>query len=363
MNSERLLEKSIESTEIIPNEQDLTIIEESKIPYGNFEYTRRTVEVNDSADPFYVEMMNVVGDRWESEMLVHPEWEAPVADSSNPGRLIIPEDNKAALWLYREWESEKDTGAVEAWASTLFPTAKALFPMQRLEDGGRVLPDGDIDERAVFLFSHMLDGIGLRSRAKIYADILTNSVKEFADKDVSIVSLGCGAGVPNIEATVKVEKETDKTLNWDLYDLDTEALAFAKELVEESEVEKSTFNYGRNGISSRSFARAFKLKPESVDVVDALGLWEYVGPKAAVKFAQRAYNIVKPGGRLVISNMLPDRPQREFNQRAVGWPSLHLRSEEDLVGIFSDAGIDISNITATHSTDGVYVVLDVKKPW
>jgi len=60
--------------------------------------------------------------------------------------------------------------------------------------------------------------------------------------------------------------------------------------------------------------------------------------------------------------MLPSRPQLEFNQRAVGWPGLYVRSDETLVDILAAAGIDTENVTATHTADGVYVVLEIRKP-
>lgn len=328
-------------------------------------FERRLVDVADEADPNEVEKMRRLGDAWEEELLQHPSWSPPKPDPLVPGKLFISQKNSAAQWLYRDWDSSNNEGSMELWASTLFPTARALYPLQRVADGGRVLPGGVIDERAQYLFTHMVDGIGLRSRARVYAEQLVTIAKESPEQELTVVSLGCGAGVPNIDATERIERELGKAVDWDLYDFDTESLRFAKELVGESAVLHSSFRYGdpydQNTVVARAYARAFALPEASVDVVDALGLWEYIPQKHAVRFAERAYRLVKPGGRLIVSNMLPSRPQREFNQRAVGWPGLQLRSEDDLLAILDEAGIDSRNVTMTHATDGVYVVMEIRK--
>ncbi len=95
--------------------------------------------------------------------------------------------------------------------------------------------------------------------------------------------------------------------------------------------------------------------------VDALGLWEYLSDDQARRFAERMYELVMPGGSLIVSNMLDTRPQREFNRRAIGWPDLHLRSDEDMLRIFESAGIDIGEVTLTHADVDVYVVAEVRR--
>lgn len=311
--------------------------------------------------------MRKQGDYWDLELQNHPEWQPPVADPENPGKLIIPEDNRAALWLYRDWNQENNQGTMEEWASTLFPTALALYGLQRVKDGGRVLNSGFMDGRTEYLFSTMLDAIGIRNRADIYSNNLVNLARDTGDDTLDVVSLGCGAGVPNIDASIKVKETLNKSIRWDFYDLDTRSLGLSKELVEEAGLSFDNFNFGGGTglgrVSKRSFTEAFRRLPESsVHAVDALGLWEYLSPETARNFAEKAYKLVKPGGSLIISNMLSDRPQREFNQRAVGWPGLFLRSEDDLLTIIDSAGIPLDDIRMTRTEDQVYVVMEIKKP-
>lgn len=343
------------------------LLSSEQASFGDYSYERRFVEVVDpTLDLAEVERMRREGDYWEDQIVRHPEWQPPVPDPLNPGRLIIPSDNLAALWLYRDWEPEANEGSMEQWASRLFPTALALYPLQRIGDGGRVLPGGVIDARSRYLFTHMVDGIGLRNRAAVYANSLGRIGAKANGDRLKVVSLGSGAGVPNADATELLESK-GKAIDWSLYDIDTRSLYFSEELFKESLIRRSTFDYGprteEGELIGRRFTQAFKdIDPQSVDVADALGLWEYLSAESATLFAQKAYSLVKPGGSLIVSNMLPSRPQREFNQRAVGWPGLYLCSETDLLEIVTAAGVDTQNVSMTHSTDGVYVVMEIKRP-
>lgn len=329
-------------------------------------YTRRLVRVGDESDanPILRETYRMNGNQFEQVLRFNRGWESTVAGH---GKIKIARNNEAARWLYLD-ESGNPTQMVE-WAKR-FPTAISLEPLQRLEKGGKWLPGGGLDPRTLELFTYMVDGIGLRSRARIYSERIVEHAKGAGQDSLRVISLGSGASVPNIAATKALEAE-GVGADWRFYDFDAEALMFAQDLIEEEQFSRSTFDYGPTWINpetntlepkGQNYLRAFEVQDESVDVVDALGLWEYLQPKAAEKFAAKLYEKLRPGGLMIVSNMLPSRPQREFNQRAVGWPDLHLRNETQLLEIISKAGIDTRNVTMTHSEDGVYVVMEIQKP-
>jgi hypothetical protein len=330
------------------------------------EYTYRKVHVEDVSDdnPELRDLFTRQGDLYEQVLRSNLQWKPTVTRS---GEVIIDENNEAARWLY--YNEDGTEAQLLEWAKR-FPTAIALEPLQRLEKGGRWLKDGKLDERSLTLFTYMADAIGLRSRAGIYSQRLVEYAQESGVKELSILSLGSGAAVPNIQATQALEAN-NTAVHWKFYDFDPEALMFAQQLIEENKFRLSTFDYGPEWVNpetgnaepkGQNYLRAFGAEDESADIVDALGLWEYLKPKDAVRFAQALYKKVKPGGSLIVSNMLPSRPQRQFNQRAVGWPGLYMRNDSELLDIVTEAGIDSSLVTMTHAQDGVYVVMEIKKP-
>ena len=329
------------------------------------EYTRRDVRVGDETDfnPQLRDWYNEQGNIMEATLRSQPHWGKTVIEK---GHVEIADNNEAAKWLYNN--PDGSPSQLIAWAER-FPTAIALEPLQRLEKGGGWLPGGGPDERSLQLYTYMYDAIGLRSRARIYSSRLVEIAQDNDLSEMNIVSLGSGASVPNIQATRALENK-DKAVNWKFFDYDPEALMFAQKLVEENNFEASTFDYGPEHLNSetgkfeptgQNYLRAFGEKDESADIVDALGLWEYLKPGEAVRFAQTLFKKVKPGGSLIVSNMLPSRPHREFNERAVGWPGLYLRSETDLLDIVEEAGIDTKQVTMSHARDGVYVVMEIHK--
>lgn len=330
------------------------------------EYTRKEVLVGDEsdADPGLKAWYLHQGNTFEDYLLANPG----VHDTNiGNGSVTIPEDNEAARWLYLD-QNNQDTQMME-WAER-FPTAIALEPLQRLAEGGAWLSGGKLDERTQELFTNMVDGIGLRSRARIYTQYLVDRAARKNEMSTDIISLGSGAAVPNIQATQRLEQQ-DRSVNWRFYDFDPEALRFAQALIEQSKFQYSTFDYGpmaeneKTGVlepKGQNYLRAFGVEDESLDVVDALGLWEYLKPEQATRFVSKLYAKLKPGGSLVVSNMTPNRPQCAFNQRAVGWPGLYLRDETALLDIVEAAGIDTSLVTMTIPEDAVYIVMTLEKP-
>lgn len=329
------------------------------------EYVLNHVRVGDEsdADVSLREWYREQGNQFEQMLRLNPQW---AGTHTKDGRVAVSPDNQAAQWLY--YEPSGEPSQMLEWASR-FPTAIALEPLQRLDGGGRWLEDGAVDARTLELFTNMVDGIGLRSRARIYCQQLVDHAERSDTDTLTIVSLGSGAAVPNIQATRELEG-SNVAAHWKFFDFDPEALIFARQLIEENDFDYSTFDYGpewenpATGVmepKGQNYLRAFGVPDESVDIVDALGLWEYLKPKDATRFVHALYKKVKPGGSMIVSNMLPSRPQREFNQRAVGWPGLYLRNDTDLLDIVAEAGIDTKQVTMTHAEDGVYVVMEIRK--
>jgi len=327
------------------------------------QYNRRLVSVRDEHSPVQADLLRAIGDTWDDEIKRNPDWKGPYQKTDENGRPVAYEDgeskvefdhnNEASEWLYFDDPGQK---SMSEWIG-LFPTAKALYPLQRLEDGGRVLPSGVLDERAKYLFTNMVDGIGLRARARIMKEWLVTVAENAEGDELTGISIGSGAAVPDIDATVAVVDRLGKSVNWHLVDPDTEALAFAQELAIEAGLPEETLN-----IHNKPYARAYGLFEEKVDFVDVLGLWEYLNDRQTASLLKDSLKLIKPGGSFIASNMLADRPQGAFNEKAVGWPSLVKRLEEDMVGIAVKAGVDTSTITFTYSEDHVYLVMEVKKP-
>lgn len=329
-------------------------------------YVRRNVKVGDESSPELRKKFFDRAEHYERMLLNNPQWETTHLD--NDGQLVVDPNNIPAVDTY--YQDGLPTQITE-WGRQM-KQAVALEPMQRLGRGGRYLESRRLDARSLELFTNMPDGIGLRSRQRIYANVLVEQALNTFDDEIHIISLGSGASVPNIQAAQEIAAISDAKINWQLFDIDQNALKSAEALITDAHLTNSSFDYGPKNkdtttnrefpYEGRSYIEARHQADESVDVVDALGLWEYLTENQAITFLKMMYSKLKPGGVMVVSNMSKDRPHPEYNQRAIGWPDLYMRREEDMVNIVDAALIDTQNVTFTHAEDGVYMVMEVRKP-
>ncbi len=299
------------------------------------------------------------------QMLVeHPEWRAPYFDTATQ-TPVFDHENISAKFLYG------GSNTLQGWfVDAAQAHATALYPLQRPHD--ERLPSGEeIDEKSRAFFYHGLDAIGIRTRAKIMTEISTHHLH---DKPAARwISLACGGAVPVIDA-LKANDDL-AMIHLDLVDINQNALQFASDLAaneallqrvptynKENELRSYTTheaNLIRGLIASDSLVTQFGEK--SSDMVDALGIFEYFSKKDSITFLRNAYRLVRDDGVMVIANMLSDRPQMEFNKRAVGWPKLYPRSVEELSEIVIDAGIEPEKARIIIPEDGVYAVIEIKK--
>ena len=248
-----------------------------------------------------------------------------------------------------------DEGSMREWGSRYLPSASALglFPMQRVNEAGRVFVDGFADARSQAIFANMLDCIAVRSRAAIFAE----QVRVVADQvagPMRCLSLGSGAAVPLIDALSALHFDGHREYDLVLVDLDLGALKFAEQLA------------GRAGFGEHvrtvndNIVRASRALPhDHFHLVDLLGVWEYGSDRACASMLKSALAHVIPGGRIIVSNMLADRPQLHFNQRGVGWPSIKPRTIEQMVHIALRSGVQSERVQVSVAGDGVYGVMSI----
>lgn len=314
----------------------------------------RTVRVGDPSDetPEMRDRLRVLGDRLDRALGADPIAQAPGFSSGDFST------NEAAGWLYLDSGESvpglpPDGGTMREWGRTHLPGASALglYPMQRTDDAGRVLAGGVADERSRILFTNMIDGIALRARAAVFAEQVRTTAAQVGGP-MHLLSLGCGAAVPVIDALATLEDESEVTRDLVLVDLDPLALAFATELAADAGLTD------RVTIVNDNIVRACRRLPrEHCHLIDMLGVWEYGSDRACESLIRSALACLAPGGSIVVSNMLSGRPQLHFNQRGVGWPAVVPRSIDCMVDIALSSGVAPDDLDVIVTEDGVYAVM------
>ena len=294
----------------------------------------------------------------ERALRSHPEFTAPEVQHVD-GAAVLRPNNPVAAWMFA------DKPALRSWRTHLVPSAKALTALYDAESW-RLPTGGPIDSASRDYFIHAPDAIAIRTRAAIMSAIAARHTAPTGT--TRWTSLACGAAIPVFQALDGPQcGDVDVTL----VDLDEAALDHAAELAAARGFRTGTdFRLLQRHLIHDLIASARlvdELGAESQDFVDMLGIFEYIPDRfgelmSAAVFLQHALRLVKPGGALVAANMLDTHPQLNFNQRAIGWPRIFPRAKTQLLQILTDAGVAPQQVTMTIADDGIYAVLEIRKP-
>ncbi|MDY7103922.1 MAG: hypothetical protein S0880_22280 [Actinomycetota bacterium] len=240
------------------------------------------------------------------------------------------------------------------------PSAKALWPLQHpgetLPFDGGAIPNAD-DWRAL---THVADAVGIRSRAAVVAAILR---ARYATADtLSWLSLASGALVPIMKTAHALERVgVDCAL--ELWDLDADALTMGLDLAERHGLASPLKTAQVNLLDPAEFGRA----RARFDVVETVGFFEYLPDEpieglfpSASQYLAGALAMVRPGGVLVLGNMLDTHPQLDFVMRCVQWPYIVPRSLEQFLDVIRAAGVADEQVTFHLPDDGVYAVATIE---
>lgn len=243
------------------------------------------------------------------------------------------------------------------------PGAEALLPLYEV---GSHLPDGTpIDDHAADLFQFAADARGIRSRAAAMTWVVENHVAKYPqDNRVQWLSLACGAAVPAFR-TVRDLQAEGRDVQVTLIDQDAQALDLALHQAERHEIPRHSLVLHRQNVLHRSRLHQ-TLDPKRFHVAEGLGIFEYFvndvrKRTGAQSFLQVAYELVEPGGLLVVSNMLSTHPQLAFTLIAIQWPYIWPRSVPEIVQIVREAGIPDDEVQIFLPDDGVYAVVAINK--
>ncbi|AXF62699.1 MULTISPECIES: cyclopropane-fatty-acyl-phospholipid synthase family protein [unclassified Leclercia] len=278
---------------------------------------------------------------------------------------IVEKDasGEKSLRCQHPWSEKAFTNrpAVVAWRTRLVPTALALYAIQNPLD--EHLPDGTrMDSNSRQWFIHANDAIGIRSRAKVMAVLAEQYLRN--DIDNVWVSLASGASVPVLEALRGANLDGQK-VHLTLVDVDPVSLKWAEKMTAAEGLrvgeQVTILQRDLKACLIHSDKLVQELGEGRVELVDALGIFEYFNDAEAATFLQHILRLVKPGGAIIVSNMLTSSPQIDFALRCIGWTPIFPRTLQQLQDIHLAAGIPAENVTVIVPKDGVYAVMEIRK--
>lgn len=211
-------------------------------------------------------------------------------------------------------------------------------------------------------FQGVVDAKAVRTRANSAMEIVASHIQDMersgSDSQALIsASLACGAAGPVYNLVNGLEQKGYNFSNIVLVDSDPMALATAVSLSEHSSLKDKVEIQLRDLLldSLTDF-----IEPQSVDIVDLLGLFEYLPTEMGVDLLKKVQAIVKPGGMIVFGNMLNQRPQQDFFDNVVSWPHLEQRPIGDVIDIIDKAGFNPKeDMRVRIPNEGVYAIYGI----
>lgn len=244
---------------------------------------------------------------------------------------------------------------------------------------------------------NITDGRGIRSRAAVVGERLKEETLRH-DRPVEWLSLASGAAQPIVETAKSLANEYGVTPRITLVDKDQNALRLAEEYAASAGVTDTLETMNMNilrlqgmtqpdtgrrmhDLASRALSRTLRqryLPSEKYDVVDAVGIVEYLKSDdwpytygnviktktrlaGARRFLKNAYELVRPGGVLVIGNMLKSHPQLAFTLDVIQWPHIKPRAIDEVVQVLDEAELD-GELDVYCPDDGAYAIYQLRKP-
>ncbi|MCE9501299.1 MAG: class I SAM-dependent methyltransferase, partial [Leptospira sp.] len=171
----------------------------------------------------------------------------------------------------------------------------------------------------------------VRNRRKMIARNLREEIESHANSDFRAMSVACGPAEEVTEALCDLTKLGN--VHFTLLDQDTEALRTAMNSINQLGFEKGwSIDVRYINDSVRSMLRIRDLATEwgRYDFIYSMGLFDYLTPPVARAVLARLYQMLRPGGRLLIGNFHPRNQDRAFMEYWLDWVLYH-RSEEEML--------------------------------
>lgn len=216
-------------------------------------------------------------------------------------------------------------------------------------------------------FQGCRDAIAVRQRARVAQELVLEHVLNSGQRSEPMVSasLGCGAAGPVYEMGRRLAAHDVPLSRILLLDNDVMALASARSLANhvgvDADVELLQLDVVRDSLVSR-------LGPHRLDIVDLLGLFEYIPTEVrrnntvyrpAESLLRAVGRVVRPGGVIVLANMLACRPQQVFFSQV--WPPLYQRSVTATLDIVRGAGYKLSDASVRiPAGNGIYAIFAIR---
>ena len=171
--------------------------------------------------------------------------------------------------------------------------------------------------------------MAVKNRRGLLAKEIFKTVNGNEGAATHITSFACGPAQELFDVYGNIKNP--EVLNFHLIDIDLKALAFVTDKLEKRQAKLKMNLHHANLIYLALGRRQLDLPPQ--DLVYSIGLIDYFNDQLVVKLINYAYQLLKPGGRIILGNFHSKNKLKAFMDYVLDWRLIH-RTEEDMDRLF-----------------------------
>lgn len=192
--------------------------------------------------------------------------------------------------------------------------------------------------------------LGVIDRKRFFIDTFHHHLQKHG-RPISVLNLASGPCRDVLEA---IHNDTEAATGSFFYCVDSEprAVNYARNLLRDGH--QVSFHWENKN--------ALRIRPvKKFDLVWSAGLFDYLSDSVAVALIQRMVAFAHPGGTIIFGNAHPRNPTRKFIEWCTAWFLIH-RTEEDLLRLCVQAGVDARHVRFDQEENGVFIFCIIEKP-
>lgn len=202
----------------------------------------------------------------------------------------------------------------------------------------------------------------VRNRRDLIAKMLHNQKENHSSTSherLKVLSVACG---PVFEMRDILSSPEDcQKYHFTLLDQDRHALLEAAQLIDKIEKSldtKLTVDYLNASVRTMLATSKLKSKWGEFDFIYSMGLFDYLTPPVATAVLGRLYQLLKPGGQMVVGNFHVSNPSRYYMEYWLDWV-IYYRTEEEFRNLLKDASS--AEINVSYENTSIQMFLHIKK--
>lgn len=168
-----------------------------------------------------------------------------------------------------------------------------------------------------------------RNRRGLLSSEILAEIRAHPGEETLVTTLASGPAAEVLDAFSRLEDPS--RLKAHLVDIDLQALSFVADRLAERGWRKRAEVLNSNLIYLATGRSRLEIPPQHF--VYSVGLIDYFDDRFVVKLLDYVYDLLRPGGRVILGNFHPRNPERAFMDYVLDWP-LILRDEEDMNRLF-----------------------------